>query len=82
MMKESPIIIEEKTGEYALFKNTYLYEFINSCRIGEEILQLNKKYMNEIDNFDFWEQHVKYVVKEALLLAEVVEEAFYYMILR
>ena len=38
--------------------------------IKEEILQLNKKYMNEIDNYDFWEQHVKYVVKEALLLAE------------
>ena len=26
--------------------------------------------MNEIDNFNFWEQHVKYVVKEAVLLAE------------
>ena len=57
--------------------------------IKEEILQLNKKYMNEIDNFDFWKQHVKCVVKEALLVAEkynadkeIVEEVFYYMILR
>lgn len=38
-------------------------------KIKEEILALNQKYIVTIDNYNFWEQHVKYVVKEALYLA-------------
>ena len=39
--------------------------------VTSEIMQLNKKYIdNSPDNYDFWEQHIKYVVYEAKLLAE------------
>ena len=39
--------------------------------ITKEILLLNEKYVEtSIDNYNFWEQHVKYVVKEAKELAE------------
>ena len=39
--------------------------------ITKEILLLNEKYVEtSIDNYNFWEQHVKYVVKEAKELAK------------
>lgn len=38
--------------------------------VEDEIMLLNAKYIqSSIDNYDFWEQHVKYVVKEAKELA-------------
>ena len=39
--------------------------------ITAEIMQLNKKYVEtSMDNYNFWEQHIKYVVGEAKWLAE------------
>ena len=40
------------------------------CQIKDEVLALNRKYIDESDDhYDFWEQHVKYVVNNALNLA-------------
>ena len=40
--------------------------------VKEYILAANKKYADEApDHYDFWEQHVRFVVKESLILAEV-----------
>ena len=38
-------------------------------QIKEELLKRTNKAKKE-DNFDFWEEHIKYVVKNALELAE------------
>jgi len=39
--------------------------------VTNEIMLLNQKYIDEsTDNYNFWEQHVKYVVKEAISLAK------------
>jgi uncharacterized protein len=39
--------------------------------VKKEILILNDKYLEEADdNFNFWEEHIKYVVYEANILAE------------
>ena len=38
-------------------------------KIREEIMTLNQWYINEVDNYNFWEQHIQYVVKEAKILA-------------
>lgn len=37
--------------------------------IKEEMLSLTRKYMEEVDSYNFWEQHIKYVLKEASDLA-------------
>ena len=40
------------------------------CLIKDEVLALNQKYMDESeDHYDFWKQHIKYVVDNALNLA-------------
>ena len=40
-------------------------------KIKNEIMQLNKKYIQESrDNYDFWNMHIKYVVEEAVSLAK------------
>ena len=40
------------------------------CLIKDEVLALNQKYMEESeDHYDFWKQHIKYVVDNALNLA-------------
>ena len=40
------------------------------CKIKDEVLDLNQKYIDESDDhYDFWEQHIKYVVDNALNLA-------------
>ena len=40
------------------------------CQIKDEVLALNQKYIDESDDYyDFWEQHIKYVVNNALDLA-------------
>lgn len=37
------------------------------CQIKDEVLALNQKYIDESDDYyDFWEQHIKYVVNNAL----------------
>ena len=39
-------------------------------KIKEELLRLNQKYILEADdNYDFWNNHIKYVVMEAKNLA-------------
>ena len=39
--------------------------------VKNEIMFLNNKYMTEAkDKYNYWEEHVKYVVQEALVLAE------------
>ena len=41
-----------------------------TCQIKDEVLALNQKYLDESDDhYDFWEQHIKYVVDNALNLA-------------
>ena len=40
-------------------------------RVKDEIIVLNKKFIAEADDkFNFWEEHIKYVVKESLVLAK------------
>ena len=44
-------------------------DFIQTTR--EYVLSASKEYSdNASDHYDFWEQHIKFVVKEALILAE------------
>ena len=39
--------------------------------VKNEVILLNEKFMTEAeDKYNFWEEHIKYVVKEALDLAE------------
>ena len=39
-------------------------------KVKNEILLLNEKYMAEAeDKYNFWDEHIKYVVQEALVLA-------------
>ena len=39
--------------------------------IKQEFMVLNQKYIDESDDkYNFWEQHIKYVLKEALRLAQ------------
>ena len=57
--------------------NNKNYEYINEMQnksiiqeIKDEVLALNQKYTDESDDhYDFWEQHIKYVVDNALNLA-------------
>ena len=40
------------------------------CQIKDEVLAFNQKYIDESDDrYDFWEQHIKYVVDNASNLA-------------
>lgn len=39
--------------------------------IKDKLMTANREYLeSSVDHFDFWEQHIKLVVKEALILAE------------
>ena len=40
-------------------------------QVKNEILKRNKWYLEKIDNYDFWNNHIKFVVDEALKLASV-----------
>ena len=40
-------------------------------QVTNEILKRNKWYLEKIDNYDFWNNHIKFVVDEALKLASV-----------
>lgn len=41
-------------------------------QIKNELMELNQKYINESDdNYDFWNNHIKYVVKESVELAKI-----------
>lgn len=40
-------------------------------QVKNEILKRNKWYLENIDNYDFWNNHIKFVVDEALKLASV-----------
>ena len=43
-------------------------------QIKDEVLRINNEYINSSDdNFNFWEQHIKYVVHEAIQLAEKIQ---------
>lgn len=40
-------------------------------KIKQEVLAINEQYKNQAeDGYDYWNNHVKYVVKESLFLAE------------
>lgn len=39
-------------------------------QVRNELLRRNKEYIEKVDSYDYWGQHIKYVVKEALNLAE------------
>ncbi|GHU07328.1 hypothetical protein FACS189431_1700 [Alphaproteobacteria bacterium] len=39
-------------------------------QIKGKILELNKKYMTNIEDYDFWNEHIKLVVNNALKLAD------------
>ena len=40
-------------------------------QIRKELFELNQKYIDEAeDNYDFWSNHIKYVVSEAIELAK------------
>ena len=40
-------------------------------QVQSEILRRNQEYINKVDNYNFWENHIKLVVDEALKLASV-----------
>lgn len=39
-------------------------------QVKKELMSRNQEYMEKYEKYDFWEQHIKYVVSEALILAE------------
>lgn len=39
-------------------------------KVKNEVLRINAEYMMSEDKYDFWNNHIKYVVKESLLLAD------------
>ena len=38
-------------------------------QVRNELLRRNKEYIEKVDSYDFWENHIKFVVDEALKLA-------------
>lgn len=38
-------------------------------QVRNELLRRNKEYIDKVDSYDFWENHIKFVVDEALKLA-------------
>lgn len=41
-------------------------------QIKSELMELNQKYIDEaVDKYDFWNMHIKYVVREAVNLAKI-----------
>ncbi len=39
-------------------------------QVKNEVLRRNQEYIEKIDSYNFWENHIKFVVKEALILAD------------
>ena len=39
--------------------------------VKKELLVRNQNYIENVENYNFWESHIKYVVKNALELAEI-----------
>lgn len=39
-------------------------------QVKKELMKRNQEYMDKYENYNFWEQHIKFVVYEALSLAE------------
>ena len=39
-------------------------------KVRDEVLRLNQWYIENVDNYNFWEQHIKFVTKNAVMLAE------------
>lgn len=39
-------------------------------QVKKELMKRNQEYMDKYEKYNFWEQHIKYVVFEALALAE------------
>ena len=39
-------------------------------QVKQELMRRNQEYMDKYEKYDFWEQHIKYVVAEALSLAD------------
>ena len=40
-------------------------------QVKNELLRRNQKYIEKVDSYDFWNNHIRYVVEEALKLASV-----------
>ena len=41
-------------------------------QIKSELMELNQKYIDEaVDKYDYWNMHIKYVVREAVNLAKI-----------
>ena len=40
-------------------------------QVKNELLRRNQKYIEKVDSYDFWNNHIKFVVDEALKLASV-----------
>lgn len=39
-------------------------------QVKNELMKRNQEYIDKYENYNFWEQHIKYVVAEALKLAD------------
>lgn len=39
-------------------------------KVRNELMRRNQEYIEKYENFNFWEQHIKYVVAESLKLAD------------
>ena len=40
-------------------------------QVKNELLRRNQEYIEKVDSYDFWNNHIRYVVEEALKLASV-----------
>ncbi len=40
-------------------------------QVKDELLKRNQDYINKVSNYDFWNNHIKFVVDEALKLADI-----------
>ena len=39
--------------------------------VKTELLRRNKEYIEKVDSYDFWNNHIRYVVEESLKLTSV-----------
>lgn len=40
-------------------------------QVKNELLRRNQEYIEKVDSYDFWENHIKFVLDEALKLASI-----------
>lgn len=54
-----------KTGQEFCDKTNNIISLVH-----DEVLCINQKYIDEVDDYDFWNEHIKYVLHYAIQLAQ------------